>query len=188
MGTLFQWLDKDTILPKATITRLKKAVLSVPGMTDAIVTEEIIDAAINDDLDGFNSCMREARGYGRKSSLIINQYAHEKVTHRVTKKGSDMSDTKTSKLDLKTLMGCVRTISVLKYDGHLNIHSFTTHWKGYFGEPIEGWDEKGISRFEKLRAFNTLEDLLRDMTKEYINFDCEPGYVEIADSLWKEVK
>ena len=61
------------------------------------------------------------------------------------------------KMSMDDLMSTICTISVLQYDGHFTILSFTTHYKGGFGTII------GRQDIDEMKEYHSLKELLINM-------------------------
>ena len=59
---------------------------------------------------------------------------------------------------LEALLKVSEAIARKKYDGHLTLMKFTTHWKAMFGTP--NLDTDGRKDVRKLKAYPSLEEAL----------------------------
>lgn len=64
----------------------------------------------------------------------------------------------------ETLLEFAQKIAIKKYDGHLTVMRFTTHWKVMFGTP--NLDIDGRKEVRKLQAYPTLEEALRALINQ----------------------
>ena len=68
-----------------------------------------------------------------------------------------MTTEQIKQMNINDLMSTICTISVLKYDGHFTILSFTNSFKGGFGTITERED------IDKMKEYYSLKELLINM-------------------------
>jgi hypothetical protein len=65
------------------------------------------------------------------------------------------------------LLKIAELIARTRYDGHLTIMRFTTHWKAMFGTP--NLDIDGRVEVRRLKGFPTLEQALKQLILEELS-------------------
>lgn len=65
------------------------------------------------------------------------------------------------------LLKIAELIARTRYDGHLTVMRFTTHWKAIFGTP--NLDIDGRVEVRRLKGFPTLEQALKQLILEELS-------------------